>query len=270
MVFMTDLSLNDGSFESSILQNLPVLLEQLEKLVKSAKRIRSESFQAFEDELLRKLLWLRPSVNGISAISCCENTPQLGFSKISIRNLGTTLEKDLTSPKRRTPEKRLQSWLIHQALKSGGRLKVLEDLLGGQYWFVSDEIALKTGSKKVVADMLLVRVDCEGMASLVNAELKSKRSMETFRQVISFRDALECPGLQKSWREFANVMTGKSFQWNPSEETRGIVIWPAVENLTHARANTKRKDYERLDLIGYEDSGPNAYILEIEKPVGKA
>src|SRR6202042_473509 len=85
---LTDLPLNDVSFESEILQNLPVLLEQLEKLVKSAKMIRSESFQAFEDELSRKLLWLRPSVNGISAISCCENTPQLGFSNISIGNLG--------------------------------------------------------------------------------------------------------------------------------------------------------------------------------------
>jgi hypothetical protein len=63
---------------------------------------------------------------------------------------------------------------LPQALKSGGRLKVLDDLLGRQYWLVSDEIALKTGSKKVVADLLLVRVDSEGLARLVNVELKSE------------------------------------------------------------------------------------------------
>ena len=148
---------------------------------------------------------------------------------------------------------------------------MLDDLLGGQHWFVSDEIALKAGSKKVVADLLLIRVDSEGLASLVNAELKSQRSMETFRQVINFRAALEYPVLQKSWKEFANVMSGKGFQWHPSEETRGMVIWPAVNDSTNARANTKRKDSARVDLIGYRRvPESNEYILESEKLAEKA
>lgn len=61
----------------------------------------------------------------------------------------------------------------------------------------------------------------EGLASLVNAELKSVRSMETFRQVLSFRTAIEDPGLQKGWKTFAEVMTGKNFQWHQSQETHG-------------------------------------------------
>jgi hypothetical protein len=252
--------------DSHTLTGLP-LSEQLQKLVKNAEMVRSESFQAFKDELSRKLLWLRPSVNGISAISCCETTPQLGFSDISSLDLGKIIEKHLSSPKRATPEKQLQSWLIQQALKSGGRLRLLDDVLGGQYWFVSDEIALQTGSKKVVADLLLVRVDAEGLASFVNAELKSERSMETFRQVISFRAALEDPSLQNGWKTFANVMTGKSFQWHPSQETHGVVIWPAVgKDPRRARANAKRKDYARVDLIGYRcDPATNEYTVEIEK-----
>lgn len=242
------------------------LAEQLEKLVKNAQTIRSEPFQAFKGELFRKLLWLRPSVNVISAISCCGDTPQLGFSNISLGNLEKKIEKRLSPPRRPTPEKQLQSWLIQQALKSGGRLEVLEKVLGGQCWFVSDEIALKTSSEKVVADLLLVRVDSNGLASLVNAELKSTRSMETFRQVICFRAALEDAGLQEGWKKFAEIMIGKKFEWHPTQETRGLVIWPARKDSTNARANVKRGDYPRVDVIGYRhDPEVNGYALFFER-----
>ncbi len=228
------------------------LTEQLQELVKNAEKIRSGPFQAFKDELSRNLMWLRPSVNGISAISCCEKTPQLGFPKISIRNLREKMEKQLSPPGRNTPEKQLQSWLIQRALKSGGRLELLDDILGGHIWFVADEIALNTVSGKVVADLLLVRVGSKGLASFVNVELKSERSMKTFRQVISFRAALENPLLQQGWKSFAEVMTEKSFLWNPSRETHGVVIWPALDKDTmRAWANPQCEDYERMTVIGY-------------------
>jgi hypothetical protein len=241
-----------------------IVLKQLQRLVENAKTARSEPFHEFKDELSRKLLCLRPSVGGISLISCCEETPQLGFPKIKMRNLRKFMEKPLLPPGRKTPEKRLQSWLIQSALKSGGRLTLLDKALGGQYWLVSDEIALKTASKKVVADLLLVRVDAEGLACLVNAELKSGRVMETFRQVIDFREVLEHPDLQDDWKTFAEVMTGKKFRWHPSQETSGIVIWPAVgKNSMKALANEKRKGYARVDVIGYKEI-PN-YTLECER-----
>jgi hypothetical protein len=243
------------------LTDLP-LSEQLQKLVKNAEMIRSDPFQAFKKELSHELLWLRPSVNGISAISCCEDTPQLGFSNISFCDLKEIMEKHLSPPKRETPEKRLQSWLIQHALKSNGRLELLDKILGGECWFVSDEIALKTASDKVVADMLLVCVN-SGLASLVNVELKSNRVMETFRQVICFRAALENPGLQDGWKRFAEVMTGQMFQWHPSQETRGVVIWPTVgKNSMHALANEKRKDFARVEVVGYREN--NHYTLEPE------
>src|SRR5581483_7931784 len=167
--------------ESEISQNPQDLSKQLKKLIKNAEAVQSPPFQKFKDDLSRKLMRLRPSVNGISAISCCAETPQRGFTKISISNLGNVLEKQLAPPGRKTPEKQLQSWLIQSALKSGGRLKLLDEVLGGQHWFVSDEIALTSASKrKLVADLLLVRLDSQGLASFVNAELKSNRAMETF------------------------------------------------------------------------------------------
>jgi len=251
-----------------------LLFAQLQKLIENAEKVRSEPFQKFKDELLGKLLSLRPSVGGISAVSCCENSPQLGFSDVSTGKLKKILEKQLPSPGRPTPEKQLQSWLIQQAMRSNGRLKVLDNVLGNQYWFVSDEIALKSASgKKLVADMLTVQVDSAGLASLVNVELKSLRSMETFRQIISFRYALENPSLQEGWKKFAEVMTGKDFQWHPSQETHGVVIWPAVKPAngkapTKARANAKRKEYPRVDVIGYECA--SEYTLNFEEPAENA
>jgi len=244
------------------LTHLP-LPEQLQRLVKNAEMIQSKPFQVFKDELSGKLLWLRPSVNGISLISCCAETPQRGSTNISIRNLGKKMENQLLRPARKTPEKQLQSWLIQCAMKSGGRLELLDGILGGQFWFVSDEIALRTTSEKLVADLLLVRIDSEGLASLVNAELKSERSMETFRQVIYFRKAIEDPGLQEGWKAFAEVMTGQKFQWHPSRETSGVVIWPAVgKNSKNALANEKRKSFARVEVVGYREI--NNYTLEPE------
>ncbi len=255
--------------DNEISQSLQVLREQLQKLVKNADKIRTAS-QGIKDGLSRKLLCLRPSVGGISAISCCEQTPQLGFPNISIDKLEKTMEKQLPGPGRPTPEKHLQSWFIRSAL-DGRRLEALEDVLGGQYWFVSDEIAIETAAKetaakkKVVADLLLVRVDPEGLASLVNAELKSKRTMETFKQVTCFRAVLEHPGLQADWRNFAKIMTGETFRWHPSQDTRGIVIWPVVKKPMNALANKKRKDYARVDVIGYRVKETNDYTLEFEE-----
>ena len=264
---ITDLPQNDIAFESGVSQNLRVLSKQLRELVKNAEKIQSEEFQVFKHELSRKLLWLRPSVNRISAISCCEKTPQLGFSGVTSGKLQEILETQLSPPGRKTPEKKLQSWLIRQALESGGRVKALDRVLVGQWWFVSDEIALNTASrKKLVADLLLVRVDAEGQATLVNAELKSERSMKTFTQVIDFRAALDDPALQNGWKTFANIMTGNRFQWRPFQETNGVVIWPAVgKNPSKAWANTKRKNYERVDVIGYRyDPATSEYTLGIE------
>lgn len=260
------------NLESEISQNSQELSKQLKALIKNAEAVRSQPFHKFKDELSSKLLWLRPSVNGISAISCCAETAQRGFTKISISNLGKNMEKQLSPPERKTPEKQLQSWMIQSALKSGGRLKLLDEVLGGQHWFVSDEIAIRTASNKVVADLLIVRVDAEG-ASLVNAELKSNRAMETFRQVVCFRAALEHPDLQESWKIFAEVMTGEKFRWHPSQDTRGVVIWPKVgKRPMNALANRKRKDYVRVDVIGYRTvpGELNNYTLEFEKLTEKA
>jgi hypothetical protein len=87
--------------------------------------------------------------------------------------------------------------------------------------------------------------------------------MKTFMQVICFRTVLENPELREGWKEFAEIMIGRKLEWHTSQETRGIVIWPAAGiNPTNAPANKKRKEYERVDVIGYQEG--DDYTLESE------
>lgn len=121
---------------------------------------------------------------------------------------------------------------------------------------------------KFVADMLSVRVDSKNLAQLVNVELKYQRSMDTFRQVIKFREVLENSKLRSAWQQFAEIMTGRTFQWRPSQDkSYGLVIWPMADNPSRALANKKGADYERIGVLGFIKKGTKAetkYMFKIE------
>jgi hypothetical protein len=250
--------------ENDISQYVKVLSYQLRQLLKSAEMIQAEPFHPFKDRLSRDMLRLRSSAGGFSLVSYNPRTPQRGVSGLRSvhaleRALDNLLKNQLQRPGRETPEKELQSWLIREAAKHDGKVMPLNDVLGGDYWFVSDEIAL-SASRKAVADLLLVKVDAENVAQLVNVELKTERAMETFEQVILFRHVLEHAELQEMWKQFAEIMTRKKFKWQGGQQTWGIVVWPRSKNPELARANDKAKIFERVDVIGYH---PN-YTFERE------
>jgi hypothetical protein len=147
---------------------------------------------------------------------------------------------------RSTPEKRLQSWLISEALQSGGRIESIERALndGHSYWFVSDEIALAHQTEgnepeKIVADLLLVRENDSGESEFVNAELKYKRTTETHKQVESFWHGFREPEQIALWRKFAETMLGrKERRWKQTEKRRGLVIWPSGSDRAAPREST--------------------------------
>jgi hypothetical protein len=254
-----------GKLENAISQNVMTLKNDLEKLVETASKVQKEPYQKLRDKLSRKQLRLRPSVGSFSLVSYAAKTPQLGSSNLnSISDLERAQGKKLSKPRRDTPEKELQSWFIREALHNGGIVNPLNDVLkDGQYWFVSDEIAIAIKRKpleKLVADLLLVKVDAEGLAHLVNVELKYDRLTQAFDQVMKFRAALEHPELQGLWKQFAETMTGKQFRWQPSQKAHGIVVWPRSNDSARALANEKTKKYERVDLVGFKEN----YHLERE------
>ena len=255
-----------GKLKTLIAENVKPLSVKLEQLVESAELAQSlqkEIFEAgppiqlFKDELSRKQQRLRPSIGRISLVSFHPKSPQMGpnnyHSRISnAASLRRAVKTEVLEPGRKVPEKRLQSWLIREAWANGQIMKSLNDVLGGEYWFVSDELAIKINeSNKVVADLLLVKVD-NGLAKLVNVELKSERARkEVFNQVIDFRDVIEHETLFRFWRQFAETMTCHAFRWDESPQTHGIVVWPKSENPKAAQNS------EHAALVEYLPDGEN-------------
>lgn len=247
---------------------------QLERLLQNAKLVQSDEFskiaETHRDLFSRHQFRLRPSVGSISLVSSASATPQLGFSKIkSALHLQNKLSALREEPARfgdlhrSTPEKRLQSWLISEALQNGGRIESIGRALndGHSYWFVSDEIALAHHTEgdepeKIVADLLLVRENGSGESEFVNAELKYKRTTETHKQVESFWQGFREPKQIALWRKFAETMLGRKERlWKETEQRRGLVIWPSASDLVTPRGSTIRlmKHYKErgIDTICY-------------------
>lgn len=262
---------------------MSVLTAQLERLLENAKRTRSDEFQQVihdHRELFDRYSFrLRPSVGSISLVSCANWTPQLGFSNMnSGSELRTTLaalkegSMKMKAPDRPTPEKSVQSWLISDALRNDHRLASIESAQndGHSYWFVSDEIALvaassdhAVGNERVVADLLVVRVNQGGESELVNIELKSERTTKTHDQIEIFWKFMG-PNEFPLWCEFAETMLGRiELPWKAPVESRGIVIWPSSSKPSERTARLMT-DYKTkgIDTICY--SGPH-YSFEAER-----
>ena len=248
-----------------------VVSSQLASLVKTANLItQDEGIIKLTEQLRSQQLRIRPSVHSFSLVSYSETTPQLGFPDIrSASRLAAKLKQPIPKPCRVTPEKKLQSWLIRSTASTGGELVPLSNLFGSRFWFVSDELAIsvvaiseaKRTRKRIIADLLLVREDDQGLAQFVNVELKSKRTTDTFTQVLNFRPLIEHSELKKVWRQFAQTMTGKVFNWEDASNTHGLVIWPKASDRSRFVMSGDRD--QRIDLIGYAPDA-SGYTLKIE------
>jgi hypothetical protein len=262
------------------MKNDKEIAAQLSALMQHAAFIRHDDqvnaiVRQYVELIDRLYLRLRPSVGSFSLVSCSQTTPQIGRANLRhADDLKRELEdlqagrRTLNGPGRRTPEKALQSWLISTALATGevGAISTaLQD--GNRYWLVSDEIALQDSSDKFVADMLLVKETPQGAAHLVNVELKYERSMQTFAQVLKFREVLEKEDLICAWRKFAETMIGKKFNWGRSPQSSGLVIWPGLPagRPTPSATINKMRDYDRIATLGYYP-----FLLALEQAEGNA
>ena len=263
-----------------------LLNSQLEQLIENARRIKTPEFvRAIEDhsDLFKYYRFrLRPSVSSMSLVSCSHWTPQLGFSGITnataLRNKLESLKQDkisLDRPGRETPEKALQSWLISQAIANGQKLASIDAALndGHSYRFVTDEISLKisddpqqSGSgNRVVADLLLIRTNGQGESEIVNAELKSQRSTETFEQIDHFWKFMGKDQLNL-WREFIGIMLGNDeLRWKDVNAPRGIVVWPAPLGSASKQTRELVAKHKANDIATICYNGP-LYEFATEQP----
>ena len=264
---------------------MSLLNAQLDQLIENARRIKSPEFTKLADEfggVFRSYsLRLRPSVNSISLVSCSVWTPQLGFTDIKdptgLREKLEALkhgEIKIKPPGRNTPEKALQSWLISQALANDHELASIDAALNDShsYRFVTDEISLRvsddtqtaTNGNRVVADLLLIRTNDQGESEIVNAELKSERSTETFKQIDDFWRFMG-DDQRKRWREFIGIMLDRSdLRWKDVNAPKGIVIWPAPSGASRKQTGELVKDRKKdgIETICY--TGP-LYEFETER-----
>lgn len=121
-------------------------------------------------EKLKSLdLHFRGNVKSISLISLHPDTPEIGISGITTKEKAIKeLEKaDFKKPKRDTPEKQLQAYIIRTALKNDNYLSFDINIQ-----FLTSELAIyNEKGKRVVTDILGI----DNQNNLIVIELKSSR-----------------------------------------------------------------------------------------------
>ncbi|MFP5039395.1 PGN_0703 family putative restriction endonuclease [Parasediminibacterium sp. JCM 36343] len=191
-------------------------------------KLANQLNEEFKPMLLENELHFRGSLGSMSLISLSPNTPELGIKcNAENYNTGNNIEKiileDLgkikikSSPKRPTPEKHLQAWIIKNAFNSQGKLP-----FGDNIQFITSELALESNSgTKVVADILGYSTTTKQLCII---ELKSSRLMkELINQVNIFEEII--------FENFEFFTTLLFIKLNidsstVSKKVRKIIIWP--------------------------------------------
>ena len=124
----------------------------LNQTIEWAKKIEVELTEVRESWLGE--VHFRPTSKGVTLISLHPDRPQLGEHFESMKILKKKFEEKYQihcvdrAPKKRTPEKRLQSFLIANAYRNARRLMNLEGGCdGAELFFVTDELPLPFDSK---------------------------------------------------------------------------------------------------------------------------
>lgn len=182
----------------------------------------------FNSELIQHQAHFRASLNSISLISLNPETPELGInckpSKYStFAQVQLVFQEDIErlkrkeKPKRLTPEKKLQSWMIQEAINNSERLPFNQDVK-----FITSELAINNRlGKKVVTDVIGYQ---ESTGQLWIIELKSERLRKRLiEQVNNFEEVvLENP---RFFSELLNIY-GYSNVYLTRETIVKAVVWP--------------------------------------------
>jgi len=239
-----------------------------------------------------RLCQIRLTASGASLVSLEERNPQLGVD-IPARDLGRDdlpghLQNLATSvaacapPRRPTPEKILQAWLIKAALSNDRILPIP----CGRCLFVADEVVLQDrqgskGSRRV--DLLGVHIDEHGHARHAFIELKSSRDAKELAgapgrtgrvnqlaaSYQAFHDHPEGPQRRAALRLLSEQLlagVAKPLVWAPDSERSsvGIMVWRAASG---SRRRTPKAvsgcPDMRLVVVGYDGT-----VLSLEQPMG--
>ncbi len=240
--------------------------EQLERTIGWARRIRAELAPVLEAHGTE--VHFRPSSSGVALVGLLADRPQRG--KGGITNLNSLSEGFAAmfethcraiEQGRVTGEKALQSYLIRDAAKHGGRLAALNEASAltrepVELWFVTDEISLPTERGKMVCDILALRRDAQRVTPVV-IELKDSRQMRRLIEQLDGYAAL-IEQHADSFAELFGVLLGERLEFDgPTEKW---IVWPAAGPGPETRTGLLRARGVRV--VSYSRDGA-AYLFQV-------
>jgi|GEM_PF-411441 len=253
---------------------MDVKLEQQRRLQATtswARKIRSHLghvLAAHGDEV-----HFRPGSTGVSMVGLLHDRPQRGRSGITdleafARSYASEFEKHCRSVTqgRPTGEKALQSFLIRDAFKNGGRLQALNDASNVtdeavQLTFVTDEIALPFGEGKIVCDVLALRHD-HGRRTPVLLELKDTRAMDRLIEQVETYAAL-IDEQAELFAELFGALLGEELRFDgPTEKW---MVWPQKGERVDPQEDQLAA--RNIRVVGYTERA-GVYTLRVGRSAG--
>jgi len=193
------------------------------------------------------LVHFRPSSNGISIIGLLPTAPQRGKSNFrdfdGINNdFENMFAKHCTEPpKRVTPEKELQSYLISESYKNKRMIKPLNDTQKhlDNLTFITDEIALPAQSNKIVCDLLALRMTNLDCIPVV-IELKSKRDRRIINQVNNY--SMIVNDHKDKFEMLFSEILGKEIKFTSACDK--WIVWPGITNKGTGELDIEPREHE--------------------------
>jgi hypothetical protein len=204
----------------------------------------------YKQLLLDNKVHFRASFNSISMISLNNGKPELGvkcnatkysladnIQSIILCDIGKI--KTLSIPKRPTPEKELQAWIINYALYNNHQLPFDTDIK-----FITSELAIRNNvGKKIVVDILGYN---ESKKQLYVIELKSDRlKKRLIQQVFEFEKVIN-----ENTYFFSQLLALEGFL-NPinfSINIQKAIVWPYGKT-------SPKEELKRADIIEFTYQG---------------
>jgi hypothetical protein len=216
------------------------MLEEL-KYFKLAKELNDEH----HDLLIEKQLHFRGNKNSVSLISLAKETAEKGVPNIKEKEKAESILHNqiiLEEPKRDTPEKVLQAWIILAAMRNHGKLPFKENLtfITSELVFSNkEEYQLSKPNRDIRNDVLAIDND----NNLCIIELKYSRVNEVKKQTIEFEKVV------KNETEFFHqlVLLYTNQKWNGS--IRKIAVWP------NTKGKARAQEYSDVEEVNYSQNG---------------
>jgi hypothetical protein len=216
------------------------MLDEELKYFKLAKELNDEH----HDLLIEKKLHFRGNKNSVSLISLAKETAEKGIPNIKEKEKAESILHNqiiLEDPKRNTPEKVLQAWIVLDAMRNNGKLPFKENLMfiTSELVFANkEEYQLSKPNRDIRNDILAIDND----NNLCIIELKYSRVNEVKKQTNEFEKVVK--NEIEFFQQLALLYTNQN--WNGN--IRKIAVWP--NTLGKARI----QEYSDVEEVNYSQN----------------